>query len=199
MNPLKNLKVGGRLVAGFALMTCIVLVNGAASLFSTFSLNNSLTDIASVRMPGLSALLEADRDLHGAVADERAMIFANTESELFPSLVKGYDDHIAHAQSQWKLYKELADTDAERALIPQYESSYAAWQLLSRKIVDARVSDTRDGRREALDLSLGQASAAFAAMESRIDELRTVTVAEAAGARRHADAVFRFNSSCRSP
>ena len=193
MNWFRQLKIGGRLVGGFSLMTGIVLVIGLASLSSTRSLNAGMRNITERQMPALEALLQADRDLHGALAAERSMIFANAGSDQFQMLVKEYDEHVGRAQERWRLYSNLAVSERERELSPKYEAGFQDWATLSRRIVDARIADTRDGRREALDLSLGQANDAFLAMKATVAELTEITLSEAAAARDHAGAVYAFN------
>ena len=192
MNWFNRLKIGGRLNSGFSLMTVIVLAIGLTSMFSSRTLNGSLRSITERRMPALESLLQADRDLHGALAAERSMIFANAGSDQFQALVRDYDEHVAQAEANWKIYTSFADSDKEREIVPRFDSAHREWAALSRRIVDARVADTREGRREALDLSLGQAAEAFLAMESMVAELTDLTLAQADAAREHAGAVYTF-------
>ena len=193
-----HLKVGGRLVLGFSLMTGIVLAIGATSFVTSRSLNRSLVTITERRMPGLEALLQADRDLHGALAAERSMIFANAGSDQFTKLVADYDEHVTESARSWEAYKGLVDSDSERELVPRYEATHAEWSAVSRRIVEARVADTREGRREALDLSLGEAAETFLALESVVAELTDLTLAEAESSRSRAQAVYRFNLALQS-
>jgi methyl-accepting chemotaxis protein len=193
MNWFKRLKIGGRLVLGFSIMSAIALVIGVTGVWSGWVLNGSLRGIAEQRMPALEALLQADRDLHGALAAERSMIFANAGSEQFQQMVKDYDGHVTQMGAEWQAYCKLGRGEQERALQPKFDAAFRDWSALSRRIVDARVADTREGRREALDLSLGEASVAFDQVEGVISQITELTLAGAEKDRNQAHAVYAFS------
>ena len=193
MNWFARLRIGGRLTFGFAVMTGIVVSVGLTSLLTAHVLNGSVRTITESRMPALAALLRADRDLHGALAAERSLIFANAGTEQFAKLVSGYEASVAASAASWQEYRALVAGESEPSVVPRYEAAYAEWSALSRRIVDARVADTREGRREALDLSLGQAADAFRALEEQVAELTRITLADAEEARARAGRAYTFN------
>ncbi len=193
MNWFRQLRVGGRLVFGFAAMTVFVIAVGVQSYTSSRRVNRNLGEIVDVAMPSLQTLIETDRDLQQLLVAERSMIFANASSDEFKQLVAAYEENLEQAQTRWKRYKELATDDAELALLPGYDAAFAAWAPVSRRVVDGRIADTREGRREALDLSLGEAATAFDTMRGYLDQLTGITVEVADSNHHHSEVIFARN------
>ena len=158
MNWFKRLKIGKKLGLSFALV--IVIMGGISSggFWGLHNIKANLADIFTVRMPSMDYLLETDRDLQQLLVAERSMIFANAKSDAFKQLVAEYDQNLEQAATRWDKYKALAATEAEKAIIPKYELARKEWQAVSRQVVDGRIADSREGRRTALDLTLGEAS-----------------------------------------
>ena len=62
--------------------------------------------------------------------------------------------------------------------------------MLSRSIVDGRIADTREGRRLAIDLSLGRAAESFEAMRDHLDKLQGINLSLAASAQAESESVY---------
>ena len=67
----------------------------------------------------------------------------------------------SQALERWEKYKALPATPEEKAIIVKYDEVREEWKQISRKVVDGRTSDSRKGRRMAIDLSLGIAKKKF--------------------------------------
>lgn len=163
-------------------------------------INGNLSEIFGTRMPSLDLLLQVDRDLHQLLVAERSMIFADRGDKVFEELLKEYETNFKQASERWTTYKALPLTDAEKALFPKYEAGLDTWQKISRQIVEARKADTREGRRLALDLSLGQARASFEAMREVINQLtelnsKTAKAEDASASAAYARPVARSSGS----
>ena len=78
---------------------------------------------------------------------------------------------MKQSEQRWNKYKALQTTSEEKAITPKYEKARAEWAALSRKVVQGRINDTREGRREALDLTLGLANKKFEEMRDYLDQL----------------------------
>ena len=171
MRWFKKLKVGSKLVFGFSVMILIAAIIGFTGYVSMTRIDRLLESIFAVNMPSIDSLLQVDRDLHRALVAERSMIFANSDSDVFKNMVREYEDNLEQSKNRWEKFKVLAITQEERAVIPKYEKAREDWKVISKKVVDGRVADTREGRREALDLTLGQAKEKFEEMRNYINEL----------------------------
>jgi methyl-accepting chemotaxis protein len=191
MQWIRNLKVGTKLMLGFSLMILIMGVIGFTGYLSSKHIQKQLDDIFGVRLPSIDYLVEADRDLQQLLVAERSMIFANAKSDTFKGLLEDYEGNLKQVEERWGKFKALATTPEELAIIPQFEKDLAEWKTVSRKVVDGRVADTRAGRREALDLSLGLASEKFEKMRNFIDELTGINLKLADTAHEDAQNVYQ--------
>jgi methyl-accepting chemotaxis protein len=191
MKWFRNLKVGSKLVFGFSTMILIMGVIGVAGYLSMSKINHSLEDIFEVRMPSIDYLIEVDRDLQQLLVAERSMIFANAQSDVFKKLVAEYEENLGQSDQRWEKYKALAETPEEKAILPKYENAREEWKAISKRVVDGRAADTRQGRREALDLTLGIAKVKFEEMRGYIDELTNVNLGLADKDHSAADSAYK--------
>ena len=176
MKWFRSLKVGSKLVFGFSVMILVSGIIGFMGYVSMTKIDGFLDKIFAVNMPSIDYLLETDRDLQQLLVAERSMIFANSKSEVFKKMVQDYEENLEQSQSLWEQYKALAATPEEKAIIPKYEKAREEWRVISRKVVGGRIADTRQGRREALDLTLGIAKEKFEDMRSYIDALTMINL-----------------------
>ncbi len=194
MKWFKNLKVGSKLIFGFAVMIFFMAAIGFNGYRSSKNINHNLKEIFAVRLPAIDFLIETDRDLQQLLVAERSMIFANAKSDEFKSLLQDYDENLQQAEQRWEKYKAFAATDEEKAEVSKYEASKEEWKVISRKVVDGRAADTREGRREALDLTLGSAKLKFEEMRDHLDKLTQINLNIAQAADNEASETYRTNS-----
>jgi methyl-accepting chemotaxis protein len=192
------MKAGTRFTVGFKLafssisMIVFIAVVGFAGYSSMRSINGVLKDVVSVSLPSIDRLLQADRDLQQVLVAERSMIFANTQAEVFKKLVEEYEEKLKQSDQRWQQYKAVAATSEEKALIARVEKGREEWKAVSRKIVEGRMADTREGRREALDLSLGSGRDKFEAMREPLRQLTDLILKYAAEDQQQAAESFRW-------
>jgi methyl-accepting chemotaxis protein len=191
MQWFRNLKVGSKLILGFSTMILIMGIIGVTGYLSMSKINRSLETIFEIRMPGIDYLIETDRDLQQLLVAERSMIFANAKSEVFKKLVADYKENLEQSDQRWGSYKALAATPEEKEIISKYEKAREEWKAISKRVVDGRVSDTRQGRREALDLTLGIAKVKFEEMRGYIDELTNINLGMAEKDHHAADSSYK--------
>jgi len=191
MKWFRNTKVGTKLILGFSVMILMMGIIGFAGYRGVSLVQHDLNQIFTVAMPSIDYLLEADRDLQQLLVAERSMIFANAKSDEFQQLVKDYETNLEQADTRWGKYKALASTAEEKALIPEYEKAREEWKVVSRRIVEGRQADTREGRREALDLTLGVAAQKFETMRDYLDKLTEINLQHAKSEEEDSVAAFR--------
>jgi len=190
-NWLKELKIGVKLTLGVTVMIVFMGIIGLSGAWSLSRIQHNLVEISNVRLPSLDYVLQVDRDLHQLLVAERSMIFANARSDVFKGLVEEYETNLKQAGERWNRFKDLASTDRERALIYQYEKAREEWKATSRKVVQGRVADTREGRREALDISLTLAKQKFETMRNYLDKLTEINLDLVREASQAAAATYR--------
>ena len=190
MSWFNKLTVGGRLICGFAVMIVITAVVGGQGIRGGRAIHGCLQDVLVTRMPSIDYLLEADRDLQQLLVAERSLIFSNADSNEFKTFVGDYETNLEQAWARWEKYKELATTPQEREVVPKFEAAWKEWSAVSRRVVDGRIADTREGRRVALDLSLGLAREKFESMREQIDRLTGINLELAKTANSEATAAY---------
>jgi len=193
MINLNNIKISTKLLMSFSIILLIVVVVGVAGFYSTRSINENLVDISTIDLPSVNYLLQADRDLYQLLTAERSMIFSNANSEMFEQLVVEYEENFLQSDQRFAKFRELADKNAA-SLITKYEESRAQWESLSRQVVEGRASDTRAGRRLAIDLTLGDAKVKFDEMRGYLDELTDLTMQRVERSRLDAESTFKGTS-----
>src|SRR4030067_2245078 len=176
MRWIANLKIGGRLALGFSIMILLMVIVSFFGYRSTKNIQQNLDEIFTWRLPSIDYLIEADRDLQQLLVAERSMIFCDTESDVFKQLFQEYETKLKQSEERLEKYKVLASTREEKAIIPRYEKARDEWKVISRKLVDGRKEDTRDGGRLTIDLSLGAAKKGFEEMRGYLDELQKINL-----------------------
>ena len=190
MINVNNVRISSKLLLSFSIILLIVVMVGAAGFFSTRSINNTLVDISTGDLPSVDFLLQADRDLYQLLTAERSMIFTNVKSELFDQLMADYEENLQQSRERFEGFKALAHDNAAD-LISRYETARSQWETLSRRVVEGRAEDTREGRRLAIDLSLSEAKVKFDEMRGYLDELTDLTMQRVEDSRLEAGSVFR--------
>ncbi|MBN1847249.1 MAG: MCP four helix bundle domain-containing protein [Deltaproteobacteria bacterium] len=188
---LKNLNIRDKLIIGFSIMILFLSIVGFTGYQNIKNIQKNLEDIFLVRLPAIDYLIEADRDLQQLLVSERSMIFANTSSEVFNNLVKDYEENLEQSEERWGKYKALPITLEEKSILQKYEKIREEWKVISRKVVDGRLADTREGRRESLDLSLGLAKNKFEEMRNHLDQLTQINLDFAQSAHDDAAATYQ--------
>ena len=172
----KNMKVWGKLIFGFSVLMAFMVIIGLSGFFSAKKIQKNLNQVFEKRLPSIDFLIETDRDLQQLLVAERSMIFTNVSSDQFKTLLDDYETNMGQAEERWNKYKELVISPEEKQIIPLYEKAREEWISVSRRVVDGRAADTRAGRSEALDLTLGVASEKFEAMRDYLDKLTEINL-----------------------
>ncbi|RJR38694.1 MAG: methyl-accepting chemotaxis protein, partial [Desulfobacteraceae bacterium] len=157
MKYFKNLRIRWKLIFGFGVIILFTIAIGFNGYQSAQKINRLLDETNRVNLPGLNYLLQADRDLQQLLVAERSLIFSDVQTDTFKKLVAEYEENLKQSENRFNKFKQLAATADQRALIAQYEKAREEWKKISRQVVEGRVSDTREGRRIALDLTLSSA------------------------------------------
>lgn len=190
MGILKTMNVGMKLFLGFCTMVVLMVVVGTVGYWNIRNISTQVDNVFKTDLPGISLLLEADRDLHQSLIAERSMIFASKGSDIFKKLMGDYESNLRQAEERWGKFKAIAVTAAEKELITKFEKDREDWKKISRKIVDGRIADTSDAGREAMDLSLGGAKEQFDTMRDSLDKLTELSMQSAESARQKAESFY---------
>ena len=191
MSWFRRQRIGTKLMIGFSCMIFLVGAIGFTGYRSIKKIQHNLEDVFTVTMPSIANLIETDRDYYRMLVAERSMIFANTKSDVFKELVKEYESGLKQSEERWQLYRTHVTAAEEKAVIEQYGKARDESKSISRRIVDGRVADTRKGRREALDLSLGLAKQKFQKMQDHLNKLIEMNLENARAANQASSATYK--------
>ncbi len=175
----RDVKVGTKLFTGFMAVIILMGVVSLTGYLSTKGIQQQLAGIVERDIPAMDFLLETDRDLYQLQAAERTMIFTDVNSEEFPKLVNDWKENLQQSEDRFEEFRKLVDLEGAAPFIAAYDVARSEWEPLSRKVVEGRSSDTREGRRLAIDLTLGEATAKFEAMRDNLDKLTNLILGEA--------------------
>lgn len=189
---LQNISIRKRLIGAFSILIAIMVIIGSLAVYYLFTINNNLKTIFTRNLPAIDYIIEADRDMQQLLVAERTMIFTKVKSDEFTGFLEEYEENLKQTKERVDKYRKLATTSEEKELLKKYDKAYKEWIVLSRQVVDGRKADTRDGRRLALDLTLGQAKQKFESMRDCLDKLTELNLKQAEESEEKANKSFNF-------
>jgi methyl-accepting chemotaxis protein len=133
-------------------------------------------------LPAVDHLLQADRDMHRAAVAERSLIFMKMDTPEAREQAKLHAEALRQAAERWSRYTAVSDPD-EQERRSVFEPAYRDWADASREVVKVLGQDTASARRDAIDLSMGEAAAKFERARTVLAELSAMRLE---AARRHA-------------
>ncbi len=173
----KEVKIATKLAGGFSLMILFMVTIGALGYFAMTGIKENIDDIFGVRLPSIDYLVEADRDLQQLLVAERSVIFTSVTDERFKALVGDYEENLQQSKDRMNKFKALASSQEEMEIFSRYEAARAEWETASRKVLDTKMSGSKDALGKAIELSIGEVSEKFEAMRERINELQELNLA----------------------
>ncbi len=123
MNALTRLKIGPRLLLGFAVVLVLALLLGVFSVNRIGKVNDSTTDMATNWLPAMRALGEY-QGVMSSMRRAEARFVMSSEPDKYTPQIKRVEDLKAKAQEAWKRYVATVATDEER----KYQSAIEAAQ-----------------------------------------------------------------------
>ncbi|OIQ49037.1 Methyl-accepting chemotaxis protein I [Pseudodesulfovibrio hydrargyri] len=193
MLRLRDIRIGFKLLLIYSVLALLLIGVGVVGILGARAIEGELLEVFNIHLPGTNLLLGADRDLQKLLVAERSMIFTNSNSEAFKTLVDDYNTSLRQFKERVDQFIPLAATDHEKTLITRFKAAMQEWEPLSRQVVEGRVADTREGRRLALDLTLKDAATKFEVMREFIDELIKFNLELAAAAKGQATGSYERN------
>ena len=166
MNFLARLKIGQRLIAGFATVLTLAIVVGAFAVSRLSQVNANTTDLATNWLPATRMLGDFRNQMTALRRQEAASIIAATADGVARQ-VKLSGEAKAQATESWKAYMTTVDLPDERALAREIEADrdryYAA--LDKTFATDYTAPDAHD---KVVAIYMGESKAAFDAMSDAI-------------------------------
>ena len=190
MQFFRNLRIRTKLLAGFSLLIAFMVVIAFNSSVGMQRIKERLDDIFLIRLPAIDFLIEADRDLQQLLVAERSLTFSEPGSERYKKFVAEYDKNYQQSDERWKKYKALASSDEEKKVIAVYDKARTEWTGVSRRVLEELAKNSEEGRKKAVELTLGEASVKFEAMREQLNTLTERNLADAEKASKTANETY---------
>lgn len=159
------------------LAALIAIISGLAG-YSLNQIDSRVHTMAS-DMNALRLLQSADSATGKALVAERSVIFLKPGSDDFEKNVNQHKQALATIDS---VAKEFSNDVKNLQLVEQFDvylGLVSNWSEYSNQVIDARVADTRAGRRTAIDVSFGSGADAFQALQEKLATIIDSTNIEA--------------------
>jgi methyl-accepting chemotaxis protein len=167
MNFLTRLKIGQRLLAGFASVLVLAIVVGVFSVSRLARVNANTTELATNWLVG-TRLLGDFRTQASVLRRAEALSIVAAKPDVLAAQVKRAADTKVKAAEAWKGYLATVDSPEERAIANEIEAArdryYAA--LDQAFAIDYTAADAHD---KAFAIYQGESKAAFDALFDTID------------------------------
>ena len=171
MQWFRDLGISAKLSLSNAILGALIIIMAVVATQRLSLIGGNVDKLGEVLI-AVDILLQADRDLYQAVVAERSLIFSKPGSDDFAALVEMHKSNIQQARDRADQFLDLMSSDEQ---VAEYFSTYAAhrdqWEQLTAQAREARESDSRAGRRTAIDLSFGSAEREFNLMRGQIDKM----------------------------
>ncbi len=168
----QQMKLGTKIVAGFAVVTLIAAVMGLVGYYGLHEVAQNVYEVAEVRLPSVQTLLVMSESQNKILVGERGLI---NRRMMDPQVRKAQYDYIdkawKHADEAWKIYEPLPQTKEEAGFWKEFVPKWEAWKKAHQQVVDASREkdsllasgvDQKDKRIETID-----SKAYTASLESR--------------------------------
>jgi methyl-accepting chemotaxis protein len=153
---------------GLALATGVV---GGVGVWASSNVNASFTAVATQSLPAMDHLSAMERGMQRALVAERSLMFLSMATPGARDESKLYAEQLSTVADRWKAYTAITTSDAERKLAPQFDAARTEWREASREVMQLIAQDTPAGRRDAIDLSMGEAALKYEKARRLLDEL----------------------------
>lgn len=164
-----KVKLKTKIYAVVALILVAMSVIGFVGVSSSRNVGEIVSAVYNVRLPSLDNILQADRDLQQALVAERSIVFSAVGSSRYDQFLKDYEENLGQAENRMKKYTELTRNQDNKTNFDKFWEDFNKWKILSNQVISFRSEDTPQGRRTALDLTLGQANEAFEAAREHLN------------------------------
>lgn len=170
MHWFNNFKLKTKLTVSNSVLALLIIVLAGISVSGLNRIGTNVDDV-NKDMEAINNLLQADRDLYQALVAERSMIFTKVDSAEFLEMVKAHTENIEQGRNRVAKFRGLMTDSTLDSHYTAYDNYRKEWESLTNQIRAERESDTRQGRRTAIDLSFGDAAVAFDQMRDQIDQM----------------------------
>jgi len=148
------------------LLAALLVAMGVLGMRGITQVADSSTTLTNRFLPGISLLLNADRDLYQAFIAERSMLDEDSGSHL-EELRAAHTENLQQAYDRVHKFADMQPGGEAMALVAEFDRGFELWKATSLKVLQLAASNPE----EASHLSFGDSEAQFEVMRGAINKL----------------------------
>ncbi|WP_395272211.1 methyl-accepting chemotaxis protein [Ectopseudomonas khazarica] len=148
------------------LLAALLVAMGVLGMRGITQVADSSTTLTNRFLPGISLLLNADRDLYQAFIAERSMLDEDSGSHL-EELRAAHTENLQQAYDRVHKFADMQPGSEAMALVAEFDRGFELWKATSLKVLQLAASNPE----EASHLSFGDSEAQFEVMRGAINKL----------------------------
>ncbi len=157
---MKNLKIRSKLIVGFSIVLIFLLVLGAVSYSSLVKLSATINDYKDRRVPNISRIWQARRDL---VSIQRYLLLAINSDD--PKLIQSAIDSIATDEASFNKnvtdFKNLTTITTIKPKMDTVLKNMSDVAVYKKQILDLATKNTEESNAQAMDLFVNKYKPVF--------------------------------------
>jgi methyl-accepting chemotaxis protein len=148
------------------LLAVLLVAMGFLGMRGIGQVADSSTRLTNRYLPGISLLLNADRDLYQAFVAERSALDEGVGAH-FTELKAAHAENAQQAYERVHKFADMQPGAEAMQLVAQFDSGFARWKATSQQVLELAASDPQ----AASTLSFAASEEQFEAMRTAIDKL----------------------------
>ncbi len=148
------------------LLAILLVSMGVLGMRGIDQVAESSTRLTHRYLPGISLLLNADRDLYQAFVAERSLLDEGAEAYA-AALKSTHAENLQQAYDRVHKFAAMQPGAEAMHLVAQFDSGFERWKATSQKVLELASSDPQ----AASELSFGASEEQFEVMRTAIDQL----------------------------
>ncbi len=132
----KNLKLGSKLMLGFAAVAVIALFLGVIGFYGAVQNENAMEEVGVVRLPSVQSVLEIEVALESIVLNQRTLLNPHNSKELRQKQYQEIDGYREKYRQAFEVYEPLPQTVEESRQWDGFMKIIPRWAALNDEIFE---------------------------------------------------------------
>lgn len=131
----RNMRLGAKLILGFTLVAVIAAVVGIVGYVNLGKLSSYVHDIAGIRMPSVSSLIQLESHIESIRVAQRTLLNPYLSKVDRERQFKNIEDDTSGLRKNLKVYESLPQTNEEAVLWKKFLPAFAEWEKDSKEFI----------------------------------------------------------------
>lgn len=129
----KNLKIGQKILTGFAAVTLIAFLIGMIGVIGLRSVDKSFDEVATVQMPSVQYIIEIEASFESMVAAMRTLLIPGISQEIRARQLRNIETARGRYNHAMAEYEKLPRKSEEAQLWREFNSLYQEWSDINSR------------------------------------------------------------------